>query len=225
MMTAAGGGAVPSSGGVAGDEPGAAGAAGEAGSPAFDAFFCDAKYAVFGAAVAGAPPVELPPTGDYVVHKQDTASNCLVTPDWPELGDKRYWAITRECGTPGTAAPPIVSEIWHLEHLCSDVYRLTTGHGTNAERQLALSEQADVGSGIASVTVLSKVDPAMVFHLRFEELVGNVVRWRFSPAIELSSCVEQTGGAHYGDLDVMKVVLFPCTGSRDLQSWNLISLP
>jgi hypothetical protein len=187
---------------------------------------------VFAAAAGGAPPVELPVSGDYVVHKQGTALDCLVTPDWAELGDKRFWALAHECGGPGSANAPAPFEIWHLQHLCSDVYRLTVNTGTENERQLGLVSQADVGTPLYSIPSGAAAqgndpanDPTMLFHLRFEELVGDIVRWRFSPVIQASSCVEDTGSARYGDLDVMRVVLYPCTGSLNSQSWNLLPIP
>ncbi len=218
------GGSLPNAGAAAG---GSAATAGTGSSDVESQFFCDPKYAVFDAAAGGAPPVDLPETGDYVVHRQGPRLTCLITPDWPELEDHRYWAIAHDCGAPD-ALTVTVDDVWHLEHLCSDVYRFTTHHGTDTERQLAIKDQAAVGTPLYSVPYVAAAtnyEPSMLFHLRFEELLGTVVRWRFSPVIQASSCVEETGQAHYGQLDVARVVLYPCTGSLSNQSWNLLSSP
>lgn len=182
-------------------------------------FFCKPQHAVFDD--KGDPPVDLPPTGKYVVHKQDSVSDCLATPNWPELGDKQYWAITHDCGQ--IADQP--GDIWHLEHVCSDVYRFTSYHDTAEERQLALSDFGMVGTPLYSVASERSIDPTMLFHLRFEELLGDVVRWRLSPAIVATNCVEQVSMERYGEVDVTRVVHYPCTGNLGNQSWNLLPVP
>ncbi len=190
-------------------------------------FFCDPKYAVFDAAAGGAPPADLPETGDYLLHREAPEQACLITPDWPELEDHVYWAVTHDCGAVD-ALEPATDDVWHLEHVCSDVYRFTSHHGTDAERVLGIKDQAEVGSPLYSVPHDPRApsyDPSLLFHLRFEQLLGSAVRWRFSPVIQSSLCVEETGQAHYGQLDVTRVVLYPCTGSLSSQSWNLLPVP
>ena len=203
---------------------GSAGSAGSGGSGP-EPYFCAANYAVFHRADTEPPPVALPEDGDYVVHKHDTSAACLVTPDWPELGDKQYFAITEDCGGPGTPNPHEPDQLWHLERLCSDVYRISVNHGAASERHLGVVDHTMVGTPLYSVEATPSIDPSFLFQPRFEELVGETVRWRFSPVVQSSSCVEQSGMERYGDVDVTRVVLFPCTGSVTNQSWNLLPVP
>jgi hypothetical protein len=224
--TGTGGGLPPQAGGASGSGGSEAiGASGSAGSDAIDEWFCDPQYAVHGEAAAGAPPDALPVDGDYILHKQDSVADCLITPDWPELGDKRYFAITSECGGPGSPSPPRPGEVWHLEHLCSDVYRFTSHHGTADARQLGIVDQTEVGTPVYSVPGTDSLNPYLLFHLRFEEQIGDRVRWRFSPAILAVSCLEEIGTARYGEVDVTPVVHYPCTGNLGNQSWNLLPVP
>jgi hypothetical protein len=217
------GGAGGTTGGMAGQggsDPVAGGGSTAGGTSGVeDQFFCMSDRAVFDK--NGDPPIDLPQSGKYVVHKQDSVSDCLATPNWPELGDKQYWAITHECGA--VADQP--GDIWHLEHVCSDVYRFTSYHDTGEERQLALRDLAMVGTPLYSVPSKRSVDPTMLFHLRFEELIGDVVRWRFSPAVFEANCVEQVSMERYGEVDVTRVVHYPCTGNLGNQSWNLLPVP
>ncbi len=212
----AGGGA----GGQAGSEPTAGGGSGGGGASGLEnQFFCKAQHMVF--AYKGDPPVDLPPSGNYVIHKQDSVSDCLATPNWLELGDKQYWAITHDCGQ--VADQP--GDVWHLEHVCSDVYLFTSYHDTAEERQLALQDFGMVGTPLYSVPSERNIDPTMLFQLRFEELLGEVVRWRISPAIASTNCVERVSMERYGEVDVTRVVQYPCTGNIGNQSWNLLPVP
>jgi hypothetical protein len=218
---AGGGSGGQGAGGQGGSEP-TAGSGGRGGASGLeDQFFCKAEHAVFDKGPSGVPPIDLPPSGNYVVHKHGTVSDCLATPNWPELGDKQYWAITHECGD--VADEP--GEVWHLEHVCSDVYRFTSYHDSAEERQLALTDFNTVGTPLYSVASERSIDPTMLFHLRFEELLEDVVRWRLSPAINGANCVEQVNMERYGEVDVTRVVHYPCTGNLGNQSWNLLPVP
>jgi hypothetical protein len=82
-----------------------------------------------------------------------------------------------------------------------------------------------VGTPLYSVASERNLDPTMLFHLRFEELVGETVRWRFSPAIMFGNCLEEADTRRYGEMDVTRVVHYPCTGNFGSQSWNLVAVP
>ena len=45
------------------------------------------------------------------------------------------------------------------------------------------------------------------------------------PAINGANCVEQVNMERYGEVDVTRVVHYPCTGNLGNQSWNLLPVP
>ena len=167
----------------------------------------------------------------YFIRLAGTPNDCLVTPQWPEIGPDKQWHVSlyRDCGIGDAGFPFFTDQAWHFSHVCDDVYRLTVFPGTiGRERQLsAVAMGAVAGTELESVDGTGSNEPYMLFHTRLRERpTGSTLStWEIAPVHADGLCVDQDMEVTWGTRLLPRVVLNGCQPGDPRQSWELVAVP